>query len=59
MDCGWRFGFPFPFYAYGGFVSYEEFLWLGLFGDIAFVFVVALWSGILANFFWSRSTAQP
>ncbi len=47
MDCGWRFGFPIPFYEYGGFVSYEKVLWLGLFGDIAFAVVVALWSGVL------------
>lgn len=58
MDCGWQFGFPFPFYEYGGFVSYEEVLWLGLFGDIAFVLVVALLSGVLIKFLWNRSAPQ-
>src|SRR5258705_1536069 len=50
MDCGWRFGFPFPFYEFGGFASYEKVLWLGIFGDISFALVVALWCGDLIRF---------
>jgi hypothetical protein len=56
MDCGWRFGFPFPFYEYGGFVSYEEIQWLGLSGDIASALVVSLWIGILFKFVWDKLT---
>lgn len=58
LDCGWSFGVPFAFYEYGGFVSYEAVLWFGLLGDIAFVFVVAPWIGVLANFVWNKSTPQ-
>lgn len=58
MDCGWQFGFPFRFYEYGGFVSYEEVLWLGLFGDIAFALVVAFLSGVLIKFLWNRTAPQ-
>lgn len=49
LDCSWRFGFPFPLYEYGGFVSYESPFWLGFFGDVAFAFVVGLCLGFALN----------
>jgi hypothetical protein len=54
MDCGWRFGFPFPFYEYGGFVTNEAVLWLGLLADIGFMLVFVVWSGVLVRYLASR-----
>lgn len=58
FDCGWRFGFPFAFYQYGGFISYQEVLWLGFVGDLAFVLVIALWGGVFTHFIWKRRATQ-
>ncbi len=50
LDCGWQAGFPFRWYEVGGFVSYEEIIWIGLIADVAFAVTVSLWIGVLFRF---------
>jgi len=56
-DCGWSFGFPFHFYLVGGFVSYTEIIWLGLFLDVLFAVGFCAFLGLLTKFIWSRLNA--
>ena len=47
LDCGWGFGFPLPLYREGGFISYEEMIWIGLLADVAFTLMLGLLLGAI------------
>ncbi len=49
-DCGWSFGFPFPMYSVGGFVSYKDINWLGLIADILFTLTISHYLSLLFKF---------
>jgi len=53
-DCGWSFGFPLHFYREGGFVTFKEIIWLGLFIDILFSLGFSLLVGLAIRFLWSK-----
>lgn len=56
-DCGWSFGFPFHFYLEGGFVTYSEIIWLGLFLDVLCAIGIGIFAGVVAKFIWSKLTS--
>ena len=53
-DCGWRFGVPVPLYAEGGFVSYQEIIFLGLITDVFFAVTASALVGLLFRFVGSK-----
>src|SRR5689334_3303446 len=57
-DCGWRFGFPFDLYQKGGFISFEEILWLGLIGNILTGFIFSFSIGLIFKFVRGKFTAK-
>ncbi len=52
LDCGTVSGFPFPFYQTGGFVSFEEIVWIGLIGNVFFAIVAGLLCGYIFHRIW-------
>ncbi len=53
-DCGWTFGFPVPLYLEGGFVSFQEIIWLGLITDIFFAVTASIIVGLVFRFIASN-----
>jgi hypothetical protein len=58
FDCGWKFGFPFPLYMEGGFVSWQQVIWLGLISDILIAVTASLLVGLLFLLVKSRMMKQ-
>jgi len=52
-DCGWSFGFPVNLYVEGGFLSFKEIIWVGLFTDILFAFTFSILIGSIVKAFSS------
>jgi hypothetical protein len=57
-DCGWGFGFPFHLYMEGGFFSFKEILWLGLFADILIAIAFSFLIGLTFKFVRSKYLAS-
>lgn len=54
-DCLISFGFPFPFWEEGGFVTIGHILWHGLIADCYLAVSVGLLLGWAYQRFWSRT----
>jgi hypothetical protein len=50
-DCSVSFGFPFPLWVEGGFVSVKRILWGGLLADLLIAVVVGVTLGLILSTF--------
>ena len=57
-ECGFRFGFPVPFFVRGGFVGYQYIDWINLSVDITFVVGLSVIVGLLTRWLASKKAVS-
>jgi hypothetical protein len=58
-DCFLHFGWPFPLWEDGGFVTVKRVLWAGVVADVSIAIYVAVFLGWASSKLFARRTVHP